>query len=145
LLLCDDATAQQVAGGDAPRVVVLDDGAGEWCAALAAALEAPFAADVAPYAPAGIAYTSGTTGHPKGAVHSQYNLLLPGAMLVASRGYGAALRKGDFLPLTILNMQVLTTLLTAQAGGCSIVFDRSDAAGGGGGVRTQRGHQWAGL
>ena len=62
-------------------------------------------------------HTSGTTGFPKGAVHSQHNLLVPGAAVVASRRYGAA-RKGDSLPLTILNMQVLTTLLTAQAGGC---------------------------
>ncbi|HEX4531435.1 MAG TPA: AMP-binding protein [Acidimicrobiia bacterium] len=144
LLLCDDATAQQVAGGAAPRVVVLEEGAGEWHDALAAAPDAPFDADVDPYAPAGIAYTSGTTGYPKGAVHSQYNLLLPGAMLVASRGYGAGLRKGDFLPLTILNMQVLTTLLTAQAGGCSIVFDRSDAAGVAEWIRTERVNTWNG-
>ena len=52
-------------------------------------------------------------------MHIQRNLLLPGAVLVAARGYGPELRKGDFLPLTILNMQVLTTLLVAQAGGCS--------------------------
>ena len=56
----------------------------------------------------------------------------------ASRGYGPALRKGDFLPLTILNMQVLTTLLTAQAGGCSIVFDRIDAAGVAEWIRDER-------
>src|SRR6476620_4012178 len=55
LLLCDDATAQQVAGGDAPRVVVLEQGAGEWHDALAATPDAPFDADVDPYAPAGIA------------------------------------------------------------------------------------------
>ena len=79
--------------------------------------------------PAGIAYTSGTTGRPKGIVHSQHNLLLPGAVLVASRGWGPSLRKGDCLPLTILNMLVLTTLLTAQAGGCCIVMDRRDAEG----------------
>ena len=54
-------------------------------------------------------------------MHSQHNLLLPGAMLGASRGYGPSLRKGDFLPLTILNMQVLTTL-THRAGGW--VLDR---------------------
>ncbi len=82
-----------------------------------------------PAAPAGIAYTSGTTGRPKGIVHSQHNLLLPGAVLVASRGWGPSLRKGDCLPLTILNMLVLTTLLTAQAGGCCIVMDRRDAEG----------------
>ncbi len=62
-------------------------------------------------------------------MHSQHNLLLPGAVLVASRGWGPSLRKGDCLPLTILNMLVLTTLLTAQAGGCCIVMDRRDTAG----------------
>jgi long-chain acyl-CoA synthetase len=146
LLLCDAATAEQVAatGGDAPRVVVLEDGTGEWYDALGAAPDSPFAASVDPSAPAGIAYTSGTTGHPKGAVHSQYNLLLPGAVLGATRGYGPDLRKGDFLPLTILNLQVLTTLLTAQAGGCSVIFDRSDVAGIAEWIRTERVTCWNG-
>jgi long-chain acyl-CoA synthetase len=143
LLLCDGPTAEQISG-DAPRVVVLEDGAGPWEDALAAAPDAPFESDVDPYAPAGIAYTSGTTGYPKGAVHSQYNLLLPGAMLSAVRGYGPALRKGDFLPLTILNLQVLTTLLTAQAGGCAVIFDRSDAAGVAEWIREERVTAWNG-
>jgi acyl-CoA synthetase (AMP-forming)/AMP-acid ligase II len=99
---------------------------------------------VDPFAPAGIAYTSGTTGYPKGAVHSQYNLLLPGAVLGASRGYGPALRKGDFLPLTILNMQVLTTLLTAQAGGSAIIFDRSDVVGVAEWIRAEQVTSWNG-
>jgi len=137
LLLCDAATAEQVTG-DTPRVIVLEDGAGGWFDALAAAPDAPFASAVDPHAPAGIAYTSGTTGYPKGAVHSQYNLLLPGAMLGATRGYGPDLRKGDFLALTILNMQVLTTLLTAQAGGCAVIFDRSDAVGVAEWIRRER-------
>ncbi len=144
LLLADAATAEQVAGGGAPRVVVLEDAAGEWADALAAAPDAPFTADVDPFAPAGIAYTSGTTGYPKGAVHSQYNLLLPGAVLGVSRGYGPTLRKGDFLPLTILNMQVLTTLLTAQAGGSAVIFDRSDAAGVAEWIRAERVTTWNG-
>ena len=145
LLLCDDATAQQVADGDGPRVVVASRTArASGTTRLAAAPDEPFDVEVDPYAPAGIAYTSGTTGYPKGAVHSQYNLLLPGAVLGASRGYGPALRKGDFLPLTILNMQVLTTLLTAQAGGCAVVFDRSDAAGVAEWIRTERVTTWNG-
>jgi acyl-CoA synthetase (AMP-forming)/AMP-acid ligase II len=82
-----------------------------------------------PFAPAGVAYTSGTTGVPKGIVHSQHNLLVPGEVLVASRGWGPDLRKGDCLPLTILNLMVLTTLLTAQAQGCCVVMDRRDADG----------------
>jgi long-chain acyl-CoA synthetase len=100
----------------------------EWSRLLSAGGNPP-RIDVDPAAPAGIAYTSGTTGEPKGIVHSQHNLLLPGAVLVADRGYDASLRKGDCLPLTILNMMVLTTLLTAQAGGCCVVMDRRDADG----------------
>jgi long-chain acyl-CoA synthetase len=100
----------------------------QWRGACADAGKAP-AVETQIHAPAGIAYTSGTTGLPKGIVHSQHNLLLPGEVLVASRGWGPALRKGDCLPLTILNMMVLTTLLTAQAGGCCVVMDRRDPDG----------------
>lgn len=134
-LLCDAPTAEQLPrGGDAGDVRILVVGQGmnaddDWHPALAAADETPLAGEVDPFAPAGIAYTSGTTGYPKGAVHSQYNLLVPGAVLVAARGLGPSLRKGDSLPLTILNLQVLTTLLVAQAGGCSVIMDRADAAG----------------
>jgi long-chain acyl-CoA synthetase len=128
LLLCDAPVAEQVAG-TAARVLTVEDGPGEWRDALDAAPDDPFAVDVDPFAPAGIAYTSGTTGYPKGATHSQHNLLVPGAVLAASRGWGPALRKGDFLALTILNMQVLTTLTTAQAGGCAVIFDANDPVG----------------
>jgi acyl-CoA synthetase (AMP-forming)/AMP-acid ligase II len=143
LLLCDTATAEQVDGGSA-RVLTVEDGPGEWHDALAAAPHDPFAADVDPYAPAGIAYTSGTTGYPKGATHSQHNLLMPGAMLGASRGWGPSLRKGDFLALTILNMQVLTTLTSAQAGGSAIIFDRNDPVGVAEWIREERVTVWNG-
>ena len=123
LLLCDAPTAEQVSGGGVGAGVECygRGRTGEWQDALAAAPDDPFVSDVDPYAPAGIAYTSGTTGYPKGATHSQHNLLVPGAMLGASRGWGPSLRKGDFLALTILNMQVLTTLISAQAGGSVII------------------------
>ena len=94
LLLCDAATAEHVAGDGAPRVVILEDGEGEWYDALASASDEPFIVDVDPHAAAGIAYTSGTTGYPKGAVHSQYNLLLPGAMLGREPGVGPRAPQG---------------------------------------------------
>jgi acyl-CoA synthetase (AMP-forming)/AMP-acid ligase II len=84
---------------------------------------------VDPHAPAAIAFSSGTTGTPKAIVHSQHNLLLPAAVLVANRNWGPGLRKGDCFPFTILNMHVVSTLATAQAGGCSVVMDRRDCAG----------------
>jgi len=127
---------------DAAGVPVID--ADGWRAALDAAVEGPVGVDVDPYAPAGIAYTSGTTGRPKGAVHSQHNLLLPGAVLVESRGYGPELRKGDCFPFTILNMAVLTTLLVSQAGGTSIVMDRIDAEGVAEWIRRERVTTWNG-
>lgn len=101
--------------------------------------------DPDPSAPAGIAYTSGTTGRPKGAVHSQHNLMTPGAVLVETRRYGPALRKGDCFAFTILNMAVLTTLLVSQAGGTSIVMDRTDPVGLADWIRRERITTWNGA
>jgi len=114
--------------GCAPSVdrTCLDEA--QWAAALAAADPAGPAVEVDPHAPAAIAYTSGTTGRPKGVVHSQHNLLVPGAVLVRERGYDAGLRKADCLPLTILNLQVLSTLLVPQAGGTAVISDLRHAS-----------------
>ena len=54
------------------------------------------------------------------------------------------MRKGDFLALTILNMQVLTTLTTAQAGGSAIIFDRNDPVGVAEWIRDERVTVWNG-
>ena len=127
LLLCGADTAAQLERAGPPTMrtmVVSGAGAEEWVAALAAQDAAPLGNRVDPFAPAGIAYTSGTTGFPKGVVHSQSNMLMPGAYLNATRGYGADLCKGDCFPLTILNMLILTTLLTAQAGGHGVIMDK---------------------
>ncbi len=143
--LVDDCAPTVVLAGPKCK---LDDAATvtaeQWSDLRANAASAPKPA-IEASAAAAIAYTSGTTGRPKGVVHSQHNLLLPGAVLVASRGWGPSLRKGDCFPLTILNMLVLTTLLTAQAGGCCIIMDRRDPEGIAEWVRRERVCVWNGA
>ena len=136
VVLCDGETADALGSvrhrlPSVEHIVVAGEGPGdEWSSMVAAARGGRFERPaVDPFAPAAIAYTSGTTGSPNGIVHSQHNLLVPGAAIVASRSYGPDLRKGDCLSLTIVNLLVLSTLLVAQAGGCSIVTEARDAAG----------------
>ena len=130
LLLCDAETEVSLGSfeADLPRLGSI---VGETAFRRAVAEADPLVElpTVDPDAPAALAYTSGTTGRPKGAVHSQRNLLLPGAVLVNTRGYGPDLRKGDCFPLTILNMLVLTTLLVAQAEGTAVIMDQMYAEG----------------
>jgi len=133
-------TTPAAAAAVATEVAVLDTG-GSWGELLSAGHRAR-SVDIDPYAPAAIAFTSGTTGLPKGIVHSQHNLALPGAVLVASRGYGPDLRKGDSLPLTILNLMALSTVLTAQSGGCAVLMDRRDAVGITDWIRTEAITTW---
>jgi long-chain acyl-CoA synthetase len=142
---CDDSgSTLLLSDDDLPDLGVRVVDLPTWQAAAEAADPTPVDVDVDPLAPAGLAYTSGTTGHPKGAVHSQHNLLVPGAVLVDARGYDKRLRKGDCFPFTVLNMAVLTTLLVSQAGGCSIVMDRIDAEGVAEWIRTERVTTWNG-
>jgi acyl-CoA synthetase (AMP-forming)/AMP-acid ligase II len=141
-VLGDESVVEELAGRAGPGVQLV--GPGEWQAAVAASEGRPSVPQPDPGAPAAIAYTSGTTGFPKGAVHCQAALVQPGGATVARRGWGPTLRKGDSLALTILNMHTLTTLLTAQAGGTAIIIDRGDVATIVAWVRRERISVWNG-
>jgi len=141
----DALTSRELDQPDLPdlRHVVTCDPAGgerdEWQALLDAvgSAERP-TIDVDPFAPAAIAYTSGTTGFPKGAVHSQHNLLLPGAVARARAQPDADTRVGVLLPLTILNLVALGPLVAFQGGATCVTIDRIDPVGLAAWIRDER-------
>jgi acyl-CoA synthetase (AMP-forming)/AMP-acid ligase II len=148
----DDEQVAQVRGGPdgvpgLDRVLVVEPGArhGEWARLLATASDRACPRPIDPHAPAAIAFTSGTTGLPKGAVHSQHNLLLPGAVMRARGIHGDADRIGCVLPLTILNLAILGPLTAFQLGACCVLLDRTDPLGLAAGIGRERVTTFAGV
>jgi acyl-CoA synthetase (AMP-forming)/AMP-acid ligase II len=102
----------------------------EWRKALVAADVASLPdIEIDPFTASAIAYTSGTTGFPKGAVHSQHNLLLPGVVATIRKNRPRPANHGVVLPLTILNLIVLGPLCVLYDGRCLVAMDRIDALG----------------
>ena len=136
VLLASPDVAEQLAShrddlADLQRVVVVDPGgdADEWDELVRAAPGDPIDAEIDRFAPAAIAYTSGTTGFPKGAVHTQHNLLLPGAVAAWRTGSTPTAVLGVPLPLTILNLMILGPLSAYQTGARLVAMDRVDGIG----------------
>jgi long-chain acyl-CoA synthetase len=85
--------------------------------------------EIDPFVASAIAYTSGTTGFPKGAAHSQHNLLLPGVVAAIRKNRPRPAKHGVVLPMTILNLIVLGPLCVLYDGRCVVAMDRTDALG----------------
>jgi acyl-CoA synthetase (AMP-forming)/AMP-acid ligase II len=103
------------------------------------------AVEIDPFAPAAIAYTSGTTGFPKGAVHSQHNLLIPGTVSRLRLEHADEIRHGCVLPITILNLMVLGPVLAFQYGSAVVPIDTIDAVGLAGFIERERIGHFAGV
>jgi len=81
-----------------------------------------------PTAPAAIAYTSGTTARPKGAVHTQQQLLYPTAAAIATEGLDADARIGTPLPLSALNILLLGPVTALACGGTAVMMKGTNAS-----------------
>jgi acyl-CoA synthetase (AMP-forming)/AMP-acid ligase II len=86
--------------------------------------------EIDPWAPAAIAYTSGTTGFPKGAVHSQHNILVAATIAeVIAVDKRPEVIRGTASPLTILNFMILGPVATLSRASTTVCMDRVDALG----------------
>ncbi len=131
-VLAELAASREELGLTATVSLEPTDPASAWRKGLAAhagALQRDINID--PWAPAAIAYTSGTTGFPKGAVHSQHNMMLVPTVQQAEIDPAElpTRRIGTTTPLTILNLMILGPVAAARAQCAHICVDRTDPAG----------------
>lgn len=138
VFLADSDTMQQMAGlaqsvGALEHLISMQPG-DEWSAWRQGlrkhGTSAPEVPQVDPWAPAAIAYTSGTTGQPKGVVHSQHSMVLAAWVAAVNSGRtDAGVIRGSALPLTILNLMIHGPVCAYVTGARHVCMDRIDAVG----------------
>lgn len=95
--------------------------------ALAQAGDEPVAVDVGEHDPAFLMYTSGTTGRPKGAVLSHFNLLMNTSNSMAEMGIGGGQREVWLAGLPLFHIGGLNGLLPyLMLGGTSVIMPVGD-------------------
>jgi long-chain acyl-CoA synthetase len=123
LLLTTSGLTEGLSTGADVIALDLDDGGIDVLTAPAASLP-----PIDPSAPAAIAFTSGTTGDPKGVVHDQHHMVLPAAVIVHERLGGRGERVGVQLPLTTLNVAILAPILAFVGRGTCVCIDTHEPA-----------------
>lgn len=116
IMLTDPASADALGAANACEVIAFEPGdpRSEFSELLRRARSTGSLPDIDPHAPAAVGFTSGTSGRPRGVIHSQHNLLLAAEGNLSTHKPDGPI--GVVLSTTVLNILVLGPLQALLAG-----------------------------